>query len=325
MILWPSPNHASTNSKTRVNEVAERLAKFEGMNGTPQAEQKWGVAWLPAGGLIVAILAVTVTLGIHLDNKIGLTGKDTQALGTKVGKIEDAVKAIGDAQKDATKQLVHDLLTTAKAVSSTQPELSTRAFRASKSLISAMKQRSDPANPQYFVTAISELDSINAGKSEPLMSHVSAVRLVLADYRSSLEAPPERTLREVTFDKTVTQVPDRSTIVFRLKSGVEMIQIQNIARDKRTFANTEVVFDTVNMIAPFGASQTLDGIHWHNIAFVGAHIIYLGGDLDLQNVRFVNCTFEVPSTRAPLSRVNQFIDYAALGQSRLTFGMPQKG
>jgi hypothetical protein len=37
----------------------------------------------------------------------------------------------------------------------------------------------------------------------------------------------------------------------------------------------------------------LDGFYLDNVAFENAHIIYHGGPVILQNVRFVNCTFDV--------------------------------
>jgi len=40
-----------------------------------------------------------------------------------------------------------------------------------------------------------------------------------------------------------------------------------------------------------GAAQTLDGIHWKNVVFVGTHLRYEGGELDLHNVRFIHCMF----------------------------------
>jgi len=44
-----------------------------------------------------------------------------------------------------------------------------------------------------------------------------------------------------------------------------------------------------------GASQTLDGIHWRNVTFIRTRLRYEDGELDLQNVRFVRCTFGFPS------------------------------
>lgn len=40
-----------------------------------------------------------------------------------------------------------------------------------------------------------------------------------------------------------------------------------------------------------GASQTLDGVYWENVTFVGTRLRYEGGEVSLHNVRFVDCTF----------------------------------
>jgi hypothetical protein len=40
-----------------------------------------------------------------------------------------------------------------------------------------------------------------------------------------------------------------------------------------------------------GAAQTLDGVHWKNVTFIGTRLRYEGGELDLHNVRFVRCLF----------------------------------
>jgi hypothetical protein len=40
-----------------------------------------------------------------------------------------------------------------------------------------------------------------------------------------------------------------------------------------------------------GASQTLDGIRWKNVTFIGTRLRYEGGEVALQNVSFIRCTF----------------------------------
>ena len=40
-----------------------------------------------------------------------------------------------------------------------------------------------------------------------------------------------------------------------------------------------------------GASQTLDGVHWKNMTFVGMRLRYEGGEISLQNVKFIHCRF----------------------------------
>lgn len=63
-----------------------------------------------------------------------------------------------------------------------------------------------------------------------------------------------------------------------------------------------------------GASQTLDGIHWKNVTFIGTRLRYESGELDLQNVHFLRCTFGVPSDQRGARLANAI----ALGQSSIT-------
>jgi hypothetical protein len=44
-----------------------------------------------------------------------------------------------------------------------------------------------------------------------------------------------------------------------------------------------------------GAAQTLDGIHWKNVTFIGTHLRYDGGEVDLHDVHFIHCMFGFPS------------------------------
>jgi hypothetical protein len=40
-----------------------------------------------------------------------------------------------------------------------------------------------------------------------------------------------------------------------------------------------------------GATQTLDGLRFKNVTFIGTRLRFEGGQVELQNVRFINCTF----------------------------------
>ncbi len=63
-----------------------------------------------------------------------------------------------------------------------------------------------------------------------------------------------------------------------------------------------------------GASQTLDGIHWRNVTFIGTRLRYEDGQLDLRNVRFLHCTFGFPSDARGASVANAI----ALGKTSFT-------
>jgi len=59
-----------------------------------------------------------------------------------------------------------------------------------------------------------------------------------------------------------------------------------------------------------GAAQTLDGIRWKNVTFIGTRLRYEGGEVSLQNVRFTNCTFGFSAD----DRGARLADAIALGQ-----------
>ena len=60
-----------------------------------------------------------------------------------------------------------------------------------------------------------------------------------------------------------------------------------------------------------GASQTLDAIRWTNVTFIGTRLRYEKGPLDLENVHFIDCTFEFPSD----DRGARLANAIALGQT----------
>lgn len=76
--------------------------------------------------------------------------------------------------------------------------------------------------------------------------------------------------------------------------------------------STRVLADGVRVagLTFAGASQTLDGIRWENVTFIGTRLRYEGGEISLENVRFVNCTFGFSTDE----RGARLADAIALGQ-----------
>jgi hypothetical protein len=75
---------------------------------------------------------------------------------------------------------------------------------------------------------------------------------------------------------------------------------------------TRVMADGVRVegLTIAGAAQTVDGIRWKNVTFVGTRLRYEGGEVSLQNVRFTNCTFGFSTDE----RGARLADAIALGQ-----------
>jgi hypothetical protein len=64
-----------------------------------------------------------------------------------------------------------------------------------------------------------------------------------------------------------------------------------------------------------GAAQTLDGIHWHDVTFIGTRLRYESGPLDLQNVQFIHCTFGFPTDERGARLAN------AIAQGQTSFAL----
>jgi hypothetical protein len=76
--------------------------------------------------------------------------------------------------------------------------------------------------------------------------------------------------------------------------------------------STRVMVDGVRVdgLTLAGAAQTLDGMRWKNVTFIGTRLRYEGGEVSLQNVRFTNCTFGFSADE----RGARLADAIALGQ-----------
>ena len=93
-----------------------------------------------------------------------------------------------------------------------------------------------------------------------------------------------------------------------IPSGTDVLQASSGSLEKNHDSIRGLTFD--------GVTQTLDGVEWKDVVFVNSRVRYRGGDLKLDNVRFVHCTFEVPES----SRGAQLADYATLENGALNIG-----
>src|ERR1700676_2418300 len=59
--------------------------------------------------------------------------------------------------------------------------------------------------------------------------------------------------------------------------------------------------------------QILDGFTWRNVVFINSHISYKGGPVILDNVTFLNCTFQTERNDEGI----RLLQYAALDENNL--------
>jgi len=145
------------------------------------------------------------------------------------------------------------------------------------------------------------IDALETTKASPELEHAAfRARVSLAEYRSALAVPPTLASQKKVFHRPLLVPPperlDPSSlsgpvVTAELPPGTDLVQ----PRFVRRLANN-ISFGNLTFV---GITQTLDGFHWHDITFVNSLIKYDGGEVDLKNVRFINCTFEfLPGPRA---------------------------
>ncbi len=108
--------------------------------------------------------------------------------------------------------------------------------------------------------------------------------------------------------KTDWQAPGAVVDGSAIPTGTDLLQTSSGSLAKNGASISGLTLD--------GVTQTLDGVEWKDVVFVNSRVRYRGGDLKLDNVRFVHCTFEVPES----SRGAQLADYATLESGALNIG-----
>ena len=153
------------------------------------------------------------------------------------------------------------------------------------------------ASPDFFPPALGGLDRLANRKPADarLFEHVTLARISLAELQSALNAEPVEPAdarrvalgapRAVAAGESV----DPSSINGQILDASLMPETSEILvpPSSRSLKDGVLVSDLVMQ----GAAQTLDGIHWRNVIFVGTRLRYQGRELDLQNVQFVRCRF----------------------------------
>jgi len=210
------------------------------------------------------------------------------------------------------------------------------------SMATAMRLESRVAQPDFFDASLGELDRVlAAGSSDTdMMDHVTQMRVALAELRSSqnggTEAPvasdgiapvamnaagAKRDVTKVSIDAPreleADSLLDPATLGGKYLDATFMPDTSEILLPPATRAFADNV--RVENLTIAGAAQTLDGIHWRNVTFVGTHLRYETGELDLENVHFVNCRFGFPSDDGGAELANAI----ALGKTSITIGQSE--
>jgi len=220
------------------------------------------------------------------------------------------------------------------------------------SMIEAARVESRTTSSDFFDVASGSLDRVLQPHSENnrLFEHVTTARIDLAQLRSALSAgtaapgpsAPVTTARGSVPTSASNERPGASASVHNASAtgaGIAIASPREVASNAvldpsalgGDAIDATLMPETLEILLPpstrlfvdnvrvqnltiEGASQTLDGIHWKNVTFVGTRLRYESGELDLQNVHFLRCTFGLPTDQRGARLANAI----ALGQSSIT-------
>lgn len=151
---------------------------------------------------------------------------------------------------------------------------------------------------ESFDSLMAGLDGITVLRVGPaLEDQLMRARIVLAEYRSALEPAPL-----LPDDRTMLAAPRKLAPNSHTGTGdffLPVLDGHGLPKGAEFFQPPSALFVNrvwVEDLTLVGGTQTLDGIHWRDVMFINAHIRYQGGELELRDVRFSNCTFEIAKT-----------------------------
>ena len=266
------------------NWVREEIRRAINPNGWKKTAN-WLRYWSLTGtciAIFVALVTIVITLGIFATNRVsqesefrGATQTRLTNIETRLGGIETSLLALRAAQA-ANLPRDKENIAEAKAILDTAKQSAIRL----------------PTN----VVEQSGKNLIEAASKEPA-AWDAAVRF--AEYRSYLNTFNQSVFPSATKSTTTEYLvttppgyPPPSFSVAGLVRTEQAARFNPIGQGLKT--NTEY---GNSFIIVTGGGLVLDGYEFRSVVLQNAHIVYRGGPLQMQNVYFIGCTFDlVPGT-----------------------------
>ncbi len=214
-----------------------------------------------------------------IDKKVQLTNDKLVDLGQRVAKIEGKLEGVK----------IQNL--------SMQPNKRTNAKQASEMLNTAKKEGTK-LDPKVITSAGQAFISAGVDSGDP---DVWQTGLAFLDYRSFLNsalAPPTdkftpRDKQHIPWKFTLPITALKPDEVGRLRTGkaapADRAAVFDIIGSRQN-VDEKIGFEFLLINVP---SIKLDGYRLKNIVFTDTKIIYDGGRVEMENVYFVHCTFEI--------------------------------
>jgi hypothetical protein len=190
-------------------------------------------------------------------------GLITWYLPTQLSNVRDGIKS------DTAAQLLPLQIQLAKLTA-------TAVLKESKDVAEALQQSADFSTPRSAIEAVKTI--AQQARADKLETAPSVLKDANVKIQSAISIDPA--LIEVGWSATLALVDYRST----LPPG-------NDLSSSPTSRPQNFVLPLAARNSFNGGKQRLDGIHWKDSIFQNMQIEYGGGPVELENVRFINCTF----------------------------------
>jgi len=265
----------------------------------------------------------------RLESALAYTGPRQPSVGAPAPTQKESVSSIvsyalqsgvmvrDDLIPSCTEELLAEAEDRIEAGNTVQGQL---VLRVLEDLLSTITKRAVPVPPKYFASSIRTLDALQAKSPRPeLTGEIRKVRLGLVEYRSRLEtAIPDPKATRVL----VPAIPPPGEGFFRTPAPDGLVvDLRNVPPGISIIGPGEPpIFSGVKTDNPdrpvflTNGTQKLDNLSWVNVVFSNMLVQYSGGFVELSNVKFANCRFEL----LPSPRSDDFADYVAMGLSQLS-------
>jgi hypothetical protein len=190
-------------------------------------------------------------------------GLITWYLPTQLSNVRDGIKS------DTAAQLLPLQIQLAKLTA-------TAALKESKDVAEAIQQSADFSTPRSAIEAVKTI--AQRARADKLQTSPSVLKDTNVKIQSAISTDPA--LIDEGWSATLALVDYRSTLL-----------PANDVSSSRTSKPQNFVLPLAARNSFDGGMQTLDGVHWKDSIFQNMQIVYGGGPIELENVRFINCRF----------------------------------
>jgi hypothetical protein len=269
----------------------------------PWLEKNQTLVWLLSTTLILVSILVTFYVGVipHLEND------QNRQIEKQVGEsLKDPLKSMGQMSNDVaeikgilkgwapffTPQYFKKLVSLPdKQFVASLPQLKQITQLGSENKTETPVK--DIADVGKRTIALSATDNSNAGVL------AWEVTTALLQYRSVVNAfnPP------INLASAVPTLHYQTMYAFNFEPGLPaaLLASSNMVVPKSKAAQLDLIGQDKNEASATGPALlvlrdgniTLDGLHLKNVILVGVHVLYRGGPLQMSNVYFLNCTFQL--------------------------------